>query len=67
MEAIIHHGVVVGGVDGALHHPRLLTTLPTGVWEYVACGVWIIIKRQLNSDSNHNSVIFRYGGYVYAN
>lgn len=39
LEAVVHHGVVVGGADGALHHPRLLTTLSTGIWEYVACRV----------------------------
>lgn len=38
VEAIIHHGVVVCRADRALDHPRLLTTLPTGIWEDVACG-----------------------------
>lgn len=39
VEAVVHHGVVVLGTDGALHHPCFLTALPTGVWQDVACGV----------------------------
>lgn len=31
LEAVVHHGVVVFGADGALHHPRLLAALPAGV------------------------------------
>lgn len=38
VEAVIDHGVVEGRADGTLHQPRLLTALPTGVWEYVAFG-----------------------------
>lgn len=38
LEAVVHHGVVEHGADGALHHPRLLTALPTGVGEYEAYG-----------------------------
>lgn len=36
VEAVVHHGVVVGGADGVLDQPRLLAALPTGIWEYVA-------------------------------
>lgn len=39
VEAVVHHGVVVGGADGVLDQPRLLTALATGIWEYVACGL----------------------------
>lgn len=38
VEAVVHHGVVVGGADGVLDQPRLLPTLVTGIWEYVAGG-----------------------------
>ena len=41
VEAVVHHGVVVGGTDGALDQPCLLTTLVTSIWEYVACGLEI--------------------------
>lgn len=33
LEAVVHHGVVVFGADGALHHPCLLAALPAGVWQ----------------------------------
>lgn len=36
VEAVVHHGVVVLGADGALHHPGLLAALPAGVRQDVA-------------------------------
>lgn len=39
VEAIVHHGVVVGRADGVLDQPRLLTTLVTSIWEDVAWGL----------------------------
>lgn len=39
VEAVVHHGVVVGGADGVLDQPRLLTALVAGIWEYVAGGL----------------------------
>lgn len=36
VEAVVHHGVVVGRADGVLDQPRLLTTLVTSIWEDVA-------------------------------
>lgn len=36
LEAVVHHGVVVLGADGALHHPSLLAALSAGVWQDVA-------------------------------
>ena len=36
MEAVVHHGVVIGGAYTALHHPCLLATLTAGIRKDVA-------------------------------
>lgn len=63
VEAVVHHGVVVGGADGVLRHPRLLPALLAGIREDVAGGAKMMsIKRLYNKQSLLKVEYRKFGG-----